>query len=215
MNIFELFGNTTKDIFAFNLIPPKSDKEIEEAAQQAKKIIYTVSLPALLIAFILVLAIVNYLFIVPTKNSWRAASDNLTSELNNPNNFLGELKVRNVELKLKTDFISDPVQKNVDFDRIFDVTGEVFRGNRTGTEITSYGREDNGRFVVNAVSTSEQGPAEIYTRFSQNSEIEDVDLRLVQKPVSSVQEYRFSLSFEIISEVEVLEEFLDNTITTQ
>jgi hypothetical protein len=101
-------------------------------------------------------------------------------------------------LKTKTDFIADPVSKNVDFNNIFVVSERVFRGNRTASLPTSYGREEDGKFLVNAVSPQVNGPSEILNKFKADKDVKDAWIESVQKDATN-NRYTYIISFEIIT----------------
>ncbi len=191
-----LSGSKVKEAFAFNLLPPKSKDEIEEEAKQKQATVYGVFAPMICIGVALFIFFLDRVFILPTKNGWIQAVDTLRTNLNNPYNEIGSLKKVNGELKTKTDFIAEPVQKNVDFSNIFKITDEVFANSTYNAQPTSYGREDNGDFLVNAVSPNSNGPIEIYEKFKARDDVSNVNLRLVQKPEDSTN-YRFTISFLI------------------
>jgi hypothetical protein len=109
---------------------------------------------------------------------------------------LGSLKIRNGELKSKTDFIADPVSKNVDFNNIFVIAERVFEGNSTNSQPTSYGREEDGKFVVNGVSKQIGGPSEILGVFLLDEDVNNAWIKTVQKDIENDQ-YRFTITFEI------------------
>jgi hypothetical protein len=90
----------------------------------------------------------------------------------------------------------EAVDKNVNFNEIFSVTDEAFAGNRTNSVPTSYGREDSGEFIVNAVTPREDGPPEILNRFRQVQGVEDARLKFVQN-VPERREYRFTIGFDL------------------
>lgn len=193
------FGNDkVKELFAFNLLPPKSKEEVKEEIKRKKTFAYSLTAPVLCIAISLILVLLNAIAAEPTRASWDDAVQKVRKEMADPNNGLGLLKIINGELKLKTDFIAEPVQKNVNFDEIFKITETIFQNTSSQSIPTSYGREDDGRFIVNAVSKSEGGPAEILKKFQSDPKIRDPRLSLVSK-LDDTSDYGFTISFEINS----------------
>lgn len=186
-------GKDTSNLFAFNLLPPKTKEELEEEAKRARMLTYAILSPVICLGLTLVLFLVNVGYVDNTENGWKRSVDGIKQELSNPNNALGILKTRNGELKVKTDFIADPIAKNVDFELVFQVTDAVFAANPSSV-VTSYGRQDTGEFLVNATSRNSTGPSQILQAFKEQSQVVAADLKLVQKPADS-NDYRFTISF--------------------
>jgi len=185
------------ELFAFNLLPPKTKEELIVESRKATSKFYTTLLPIFCLALALLLFLLNTFVVGPTKDAWAKSVDNLTSLLNNPNSATGKLKTRNGELKTKTDFIATPVQKNVDFEQIFAFADKIFGNNATNSKASSYGREDTGIFVINAYSPNPDGPAQILAAIKQDPEVKDVDLRSVKKD-NITNNYQFTVSFNFI-----------------
>lgn len=190
--------NVVKELFAFNLLPPKTKEEIAEEMQRKRTNTYGVLLPVATLVIAVLLTLVNAILIEPSLNGWKTQVKAAEAELNDPNSFIGQLKATNGELVIKTDFVADPISRNINFNRIFEVRDAVFNNNTTGSVATSYAREASGVFVVNAISSSRKGPEEILERFQQQEKVEagSVELRQVSFDASE-SEYRYSIGFII------------------
>lgn len=187
---------SVKEMFAFNLLPPLSKEELVKIAKTKTFTVNASMVPLGVLAIFLLFVIVNMVIIEPVKAGWEKANNDVTSELSDPNSPIGEAKAINGELKIKTDFIAEPVKKNVDYTKVFQVAEEIFTDNTTGSEVTSYGRDDSGKFTVNAVSSSQKGPVEILERFQKNPLVDQPDLAQIGK-TDGTEEYRFTISFLI------------------
>lgn len=183
-----------KELFAFNLLPPKSHAQLRREALRAARNFYAAAMPIGLAILALFLFLLNEVILASNLRNWENARNNLNSELRNPNSFLGQLKVRNGELRTKTEFIAEPVQKNVDFNDVFTVTNNAFRNNKTNSQPTSYGREESGEFVVNGISRNANGPAEILENFQKQPEVKLAALKQVRKDTTT-NEYLFTIAF--------------------
>lgn len=194
--------NPLAELFAFNLLPPKTKEEIADELKRKEATAYGALLPFITLVFAIVLFLINALSLDPSVKGWENALSNIKSELNNPNSFLGQLKVTNGELVIKTGFVAEPVQKNVDFNQIFEIRNAVFTNNSTGSVATSYAREANGNFIQNATSTDKGGAAEIFNKFREQALVETETVKLRNVTFSEEgKEYRFSISFEIKPEL--------------
>lgn len=188
------FDLKAKELFAFNLLPPKSHDELRAEAARAARNFYAAVLPIGLGVFAIILFFINQVILGNNLNNWENAVQTLNTELRDPNTYLGSLKVRNGELRTKTELIAEPVSKNVNFNDVFTITNAAFRNNTSGAQPTSYGREDSGEFVVNGVSRSINGPALILKKFQEQQNVDRASLKLVRKdPLSN--EYLFTITF--------------------
>jgi|GEM_PF-6168419 len=191
-----LTQNRITELFAFNLLPPKTKEEVKKDVKRKNMIFNSMLIPAAVLAVTSVMYLLNTLALDYTIAGWQDTNAIVTAELNDQNSDLGKAKTTNGELKIKTDYIADPVQKNVDYEQIFKVAEQIFDSNQTGSVITSYGREEAGVFTINAVSTSDQGPVEILGRFQTNDLVQSPSLRNVSK-VKDTGKYQFTISFTI------------------
>ncbi|MFW5702463.1 MAG: hypothetical protein ACOCXP_00670 [Candidatus Dojkabacteria bacterium] len=181
--------------FEFNLLPGKTLEELREKVKKGNQNFFAILTPMGLVALTFILFLVNQVVLAQNLSSWENTVSSLKQELANPDNELGALKVRNGELFTKTEFISDEVAANVDFNVIFDVTETAFAVVRTA-EPTSYGRENSGRFFVNGVSSNENDPSAILNGYEQQDGVEDVYLDRVNFNQQN-NNYQFTISFVI------------------
>jgi hypothetical protein len=181
-------------MFAFNLLPPRSKEELDLESQRVDGVLNSFIALFAVLVFAALAFIFNLLFVQRNVDNWQKSLTDVKSELGSSSNTLGELKRTNGELKTKTEFISEAVQKNVDFALVFQVTKDVF-----GTDkavVTSYGREDNGEFVVNAISTDPTSPSKILDAYKKQPQVKQATLKLVDFPDAS-KDIRFTISFEL------------------
>src|SRR5262245_46048125 len=92
-----------EELFEFTLLPPKTKKELAEELRRAQMVFYAVAVPIACLVIGLAVFILNAAVVDPSEANWQKAVDNTRAELNDPSNQLGQLKVRNGELKVKTD----------------------------------------------------------------------------------------------------------------
>ncbi len=191
--IFGLFSNKEYE-FAFNLMPANTKATVKETAKRKKQIFTAIAVPLAFILLTILILLINLIPVALTRSGWQSAIGALESELADKTTILGRVKLINGELKIKTDFIVDPVGKNVDFKIIFNTVEEAFRSNASGSVITSYGRSDNGQFLVNATSTAESGPSEILSKFKAIEAVQSADIVTVNRATDPDQ-YRFTIGF--------------------
>lgn len=189
-----LFGSSKKkQQFQFNLLPPPSPEELAEDIKRNRAFFYSITIPAISLIVAGLLFVLNALAVQATKSGWEQSVEVLRQNTSNPSNQFGVAKRVNGELKIKTDFISDPVRKSVDFELIFELVEFIFSSQRSAT-VTSYSRTEDGQFSVNVVSRREDDPANILEKFAENELISDEQLKNVQKVDGA---YRFSVAFSV------------------
>lgn len=199
MDLFDFLRTAPQDLFAFNLLPPKSKAELEELALKKRNFVYAVMVPVACLVVAIILFAINSFGVIPTRDNWDNAVDTLAADLDNPNNEIGRLRVINGELIAKTEFITEPISQNVDFERVFSIAEQVFEAEQ-GLEITSYSREDDGTFTVRAATRDREGPVKVLDKLST---IEDVESAFFSS-FNYNEEFDY-YTFDISFKVEVIE----------
>jgi hypothetical protein len=191
-----IFSVSTKEVFAFNLLPPRSKAEVVAEVKKKELLVNSLLAPTIVIVAIMLSLIVNFIVVEPLKRNWEKSTNSLRAELANSTSELGQLRVTNGELKLKSDFIAAPVTKNVDFERVFATVETAFKGNTSGSQPTSYGRKGDGLFIVNGISTGQTGPAEILAALDKISEVGKAELDSIGYDATKRQ-FNFTIAFEL------------------
>lgn len=185
------------ELFSFNLLPPKTAAEVAADVKRFDTNFYAMLAPGLMLIILVILLVLNHLVLIPSKTRWEESIANIVAQLSDRNSALGQAKLVNGELKLKTDAIVDAVGLNVDFSQIFTIIDSVFAG-LDGTVPISYAREANGKFVVNAAANSEAAAVLVFKRFQEQKQVipGSVELRRVELGTNT-EVYSFTIAFEI------------------
>lgn len=179
--------------FSFNLLPPKTSKEIEKEEKRSSALLYTTGMLFGVTFFWVLINLFGTLFISRSKDYWTDQKHEREKQVASYNLY----KAGNGELVIKTNILEPVVEKHVDPDLVFELIDNVIKENAPEAEILSYGRNPLGNFQVEARSSGVETSSNLVKIFREKEEFEDA--RLDNVKLTSNNEYQFilDLSFSV------------------
>ncbi len=168
-------NSKTKRMFEFNLLPPKSQVQIQIERERDDSLIYSIVLVffGLLVYFLLILA--DTQLIRPRVD---VAKDARIERQNQIGNY-DEVRALNGELFIKTTTLEAILERDLAAQEIFRVADEI-SGIDANVGVISYAREQSGVFVFDFVTDSLDKVALLIEGAKDVEGVSDVYLRSVQ-----------------------------------
>lgn len=178
-----------KDIFIFNLIPPRSREEIEETKERNSSIVYALTLVLASAFVIFILNVVRITLIEPAKIQIEDDIASIQAQTGEGS----QAVLLNGELFLKAQLLEEILVEDIAVERIINVSNQVAGGN----EILSYRRDGTGRIELLIRVDSIQSAANVISQAYLNSQVEDPLLSRIN-PDTGSDEMVITINFSII-----------------
>ncbi len=134
--------------FKFNLLPPKSDKEIEIEIERDDSVLYSMVLVFVAGLAFFLLTMANILLITPRVQEFESAVSSREAQVEQ----FSSIKSLHGELFIKTETLKPVLEKKIDTNEIFRVA-EAITAIRSDVSVEGYGRERTGLFLFEVRST--------------------------------------------------------------
>lgn len=179
--------------FVFNLLTPKSEEEIRKEEERDTGSLYSAVLP--LIGSIIWVAIVltNTLILNNYIASWQEKIASQGVEINSYSSH----KNFNGELFLKARALSGVIEKNIDPEEFFEVVEGRLYAVSPAIKIQAYGREESGKFNVDAVTEDFFIISKVLYSFTSDPAFQNVELNSIGNDLETGK-INFKLSFEFV-----------------
>ncbi|MCA9383688.1 hypothetical protein KC909_04935 [Candidatus Dojkabacteria bacterium] len=149
--------------FSFNLIPKKSEQEVQKEEKRDKTSVWTAILPLTGVSVWLLLVLFNGVVVDGVKANWE---ESIAQKENRIDTEYLAVRVQHGELVLKTKSLATLITLDIKPETLFVLTEQIFPEPEPGVRIIGYGRNDDGSFSIRLATDDYQKIAEIARRFS-------------------------------------------------
>jgi hypothetical protein len=176
-----------KKYFAFNLLPEKSQEEIQILEERDNTLLYSFILVFSAVFIYFVLTLIQTVFVTNRVKERNTA----IGQLNTIQNSYSSQKAIKGELIQKANLLKSTLEKDIKLDNFLNISNQIAGSE---FEITSYGRNSDGDFILSFELNSPTDSVELIKRAKA---IENVSNVFAQNIVSKGSSYDFILQFTI------------------
>lgn len=159
-------------LFKFNLIPPRSNEEIETEEERDNSIVSALVLILFTVVIYAVFAIGKVILIDARVINLEDRIVTLNQNISN----LQSIKALNGEIFTKSNALAPIIEQDIKLNRLIDVSNKL-KENILGAVINSYAREFEGEFVISLTMRSYE---DIYTLIDNAKSIEGLEKLFVR-----------------------------------
>ncbi len=177
-------------LFKFNLIPPKSNEEIETEEERDSSLVSALVL-ILFTVIIYALFVIGKVILIDTRiitfeNSIQSINQNISN--------YQSVKALNGEIFTKSNALAPIIEQDIKLNRLIEVSNKL-KENIPNAVISSYAREVDGTFVISLVMSSYE---DIYTLIDNSKTIENLEDLFVRQLNRSIGSSRYQTQVEFI-----------------
>lgn len=159
-------------IFQFNLVPPKSQVEVELEAERDDSLVYSMILVFFALFVYVVLTLTRSFLILPRIESTQQRLDNFKQQTQS----FQDVRSQNGELFIKGETLSEILKKDLSANEIFRVAQEISSIN-ANVGVVNYSREQSGIFVFEFLANNVSLVPEILQKANTVSGVSNVFIR--------------------------------------
>lgn len=163
-----------KRLFTFNLIPPKSKKEIETLQERDRSTLYSFLLIFFAVLLFFGLTILNNIVIEPRINSLEDDLDQQDTQITT----FQSARELNGEVFIKSEAIAPVLELDIGTIELLETSERIIEG-VPNAQISSYGREPSGEFVLTIILDSYEDSTLIIENAKTQENISEVFQRIV------------------------------------
>lgn len=158
--------------FKFNLLPRLSAAELAIKRERDDSVLYATGIVLFAgIIWVVTLLVLNYLILPRVQQA-----DGDITVVDSQISSFDDIRAKNGELIVKTQQLKPLLEKRVDTDVIFSVA-EAIATNAGATGITSYRRDESGRFIFKIVAPDFEAVEQIMTNARNLPNVSNVELQ--------------------------------------
>ncbi|MBN1916202.1 hypothetical protein JW796_04440 [Candidatus Dojkabacteria bacterium] len=177
--------------FVFNLLTPKSEEEIKKEEARDTGSLYSAVLPLIGSIIWVGLVLANSLILNNYVTTWQKKITNQEIEIIS----YSPQKRSNGELFLKARSLSGVIEKNINPEQFFGLVEGRLYSVSPNIEIRAYGREESGKFNVDAVTEDFFIISRVIYSFTSDPAFQNVELNSIGNDLKTGK-INFKLSFK-------------------
>lgn len=179
--------------FIFNLLPKKTKEEVEREDVRSTGLLYATILLFFTVLVWVGINAIDVFLLGDNVNKWELISSQKDAVISS---YQGD-RVRNGELVVKTQILSEVVDKHVDPSLVFDIIDEQIKTSTPTVVVDKYGRASDGSFQVSGVAESDEDVSKLIKDFSQRESIENVALLSIASSEGGKYQFTISLILDV------------------
>jgi hypothetical protein len=157
--------------FTFNLLPQKSQEEVERAEKRDSNAITLALLPLMAVVVAIAVMLFNNLFM-------DERIEELNQEISRQENSIESYRqvvTKNAEFVRKSEILVEPIERDVEPERFFSLSDEILGELRFPTSIQSYGRSNDGSFEIRLSFEELVNIISVLTEFESSQEVQQTN----------------------------------------